>query len=230
MVLLYHSHCSVSRRGRPTLVSIFLRASKDVNICTVRTGVCMFLRAFASWKLSLIRSWLFVHSIFHIPLPSLSLSLFCILKFSTEWNYERTSTFIESCKAEPVLWEAAHSRHYSSFIHQWLYSPLLGPGLFFIFVIFFTDGRTPWTGDQPVARPLPTHRTTQVGFEPTIPSFERAKMVDPLDRAATVISRYYSKHTKYDTWEELAKAASFCNHVADDCFFRNFWRKVLRLV
>jgi hypothetical protein len=22
-------------------------------------------------------------------------------------------------------------------------------------------GRTPWTGDQPVARPLPTHRTTQ---------------------------------------------------------------------
>jgi hypothetical protein len=23
---------------------------------------------------------------------------------------------------------------------------------------FFTDGRTPWTGDQPAARPLPTHR------------------------------------------------------------------------
>jgi hypothetical protein len=26
-----------------------------------------------------------------------------------------------------------------SFIHQWLYSPLLGPGLFFSFVIFFTQ-------------------------------------------------------------------------------------------
>jgi hypothetical protein len=25
----------------------------------------------------------------------------------------------------------------------------------------YTDGRTPWTSDQPVARPLPTHRTTQ---------------------------------------------------------------------
>jgi hypothetical protein len=25
----------------------------------------------------------------------------------------------------------------------------------------FTDGKTPWTGDQPVARPLPTQRTTQ---------------------------------------------------------------------
>jgi hypothetical protein len=28
-----------------------------------------------------------------------------------------------------------------------------------------------------------------VGFEPTIPGFERAKRVDGLDRAATVISR-----------------------------------------
>jgi hypothetical protein len=44
-------------------------------------------------------------------------------------------------------------------IHQWLYSPLLGPGLFFSFVIFFyTDGMNPWRSDQPVARPLSTHR------------------------------------------------------------------------
>jgi hypothetical protein len=26
----------------------------------------------------------------------------------------------------------------------------------------FTDGRTPLTGDQPVAMPLPKHRTTQI--------------------------------------------------------------------
>jgi hypothetical protein len=25
----------------------------------------------------------------------------------------------------------------------------------------FTDGRSPWTGDQLVARPIPKHRTTQ---------------------------------------------------------------------
>jgi hypothetical protein len=44
----------------------------------------------------------------------------------------------------------------SSFIHQWLYSPLLGPDLFFRFVIFFyTNSRTPWTSDQLIARPLP---------------------------------------------------------------------------
>jgi hypothetical protein len=47
-----------------------------------------------------------------------------------------------------------------SFIHQWLSTPLLGPGLFLSFVIFL-HGRTPWTSNQPVARTLPTHRTTQ---------------------------------------------------------------------
>jgi hypothetical protein len=48
------------------------------------------------------------------------------------------------------------------FIHQWLYTPLLGPGLFFSFINdFYTVGRTPWTSDKPVARQLPTQRTTQ---------------------------------------------------------------------
>jgi hypothetical protein len=38
-----------------------------------------------------------------------------------------------------------------------LYSPLLGLGRSFSFLILYTVGRTPWTGDQPVAGPLPTH-------------------------------------------------------------------------
>jgi hypothetical protein len=54
-------------------------------------------------------------------------------------------------------------------------------------------------GDQPVSRPLPTHRTTHtqnkriqtsvpcVGFEPPIPVFVRAKTVHALDRAALAI-------------------------------------------
>jgi hypothetical protein len=54
-------------------------------------------------------------------------------------------------------------------------------------------------GDQPVARPLPTHRTTQtqnkrtqtfmprVGFEPTSSALERAKPVYALDCVATAI-------------------------------------------
>jgi hypothetical protein len=65
---------------------------------------------------------------------------------------------------------------------------------------FYTDGRTPWTGYQPAARPIPTHRTTQiqnkrthkrpclwVEFEHTIPAFKRAKRVHALDSVATVI-------------------------------------------
>jgi hypothetical protein len=83
----------------------------------------------------------------------------------------------------------------------WLYNPLLGLGRFFSFLIFYTVGRTPWTGDQPVARPLPAQRTAQtenkrtqtsmpkVGFEPTIPVFEREKIVHASDRAATVTGR-----------------------------------------
>jgi hypothetical protein len=44
-------------------------------------------------------------------------------------------------------------------VDLWLYRPLLDIGRFFSFLILHTIGRTPWTGDQPVARPL--HRTTQ---------------------------------------------------------------------
>jgi hypothetical protein len=64
---------------------------------------------------------------------------------------------------------------------------------------FIYSRKIPWTGDQTVARPLPRRRTTQtqnkrrqtcmprVGFELTIPAFERAKTVNASDRAATLI-------------------------------------------
>jgi hypothetical protein len=86
-----------------------------------------------------------------------------------------------------------------SFVHQWLYSPLLDLGRLFIFFIFYSVGGAPWTGDQTVARSLPTHRTAQtenkrtqtsmpeVGFEPTVSVFERANTVHTLERATTVI-------------------------------------------
>jgi hypothetical protein len=76
---------------------------------------------------------------------------------------------------------------------------LLDLDRFFSFLVLYAVGRTPWTGDEPVARPPPTHRITQtqnkrtqtsmprVGFECTIPAFERAKTVYALYRAATVI-------------------------------------------
>jgi hypothetical protein len=51
----------------------------------------------------------------------------------------------------------------SSDVYLWLYSSLWDLGHFFSFFIFYTVGRTPWTGDQLVARPLPAHRTAETG-------------------------------------------------------------------
>jgi hypothetical protein len=77
-----------------------------------------------------------------------------------------------------------------SFIHQWLFSTFVGPWPLLLFRnLFYVDYRDPWTSDQAVVSPLPTHRTTQaqnkliqtflpgVGLEPTIPVFDRAKTV-----------------------------------------------------
>jgi hypothetical protein len=49
------------------------------------------------------------------------------------------------------------------FIHSSMaLQPFAGPWSLLQFCdLFYTDGRTPRTSDQPVARPLPTHRTTQ---------------------------------------------------------------------
>jgi hypothetical protein len=74
---------------------------------------------------------------------------------------------------------------------------LVGLGRFlFQFPNLYTGGRTPWTGDQLVARPLPKHTKTKIlytplnihapkaGFEPEITASERSKTVHALDRSA----------------------------------------------
>jgi hypothetical protein len=73
---------------------------------------------------------------------------------------------------------------------------LLDLGHFFSFVILYTVGRTPWTGDRPVARPLPTRRITQTQNKHTHrrpclerdsnPRSQRSKTVQAPDRASTV--------------------------------------------
>jgi hypothetical protein len=100
-------------------------------------------------------------------------------------------------RAPTLMYSASRTNvmKYFFFLSLWLYSPL-DFGRFFGVLILYTVSRTPWTGDQPVSRPLPTHRTTHtqnkriqtsmplVGFELTTPVFERAKTVHALDRAA----------------------------------------------
>jgi hypothetical protein len=74
----------------------------------------------------------------------------------------------------------------------------------------FTGGRTPWTSEQFVARPLPnrgqhkhsictyTYQTSMpcVELEPTIPASEQVKTVHALDRSAIVTGRQYPLLTR----------------------------------
>jgi hypothetical protein len=103
----------------------------------------------------------------------------------------------------------------------------LGPGFcFFSFMIIFTDGRTPWTSDPLVARPLPKHRTTQtqnkhihqtsmpcVEFELTIPASELAKTVQVLDRSATVTGHNYILPSS-----NLSRIHQFCQSKTVSCY------------
>jgi hypothetical protein len=100
-------------------------------------------------------------------------------------------------------------------IIQWLYSSLLGLGRFFSFIILYAVDRTPWTGDQPVARLVPTRRTAQtqnkriqtsmpqVVFETTTPAIERDKTVNAIDCAATVMDIRQHYKRKYLKREEF---------------------------
>jgi hypothetical protein len=76
------------------------------------------------------------------------------------------------------------------FFFQWLFQPTQGPGLLFssVIIFFFTGGRTPWANDQPVARPLPTHRTIQTQNKrihtPNIYALSGIRTHDPSVRAS----------------------------------------------
>jgi hypothetical protein len=91
----------------------------------------------------------------------------------------------------------------SSFIHRCLYSPLLGSGRLFRFVLLYTDGRirergiSPSKGNYLHTGQHKQNKCTQtsmpqMGFEPTITFFEGANTVHALDRAATVIDMRYT--------------------------------------
>jgi hypothetical protein len=89
-------------------------------------------------------------------------------------------------------------------IYLWLYSPFVESWPFFNFLMSYAVDRTSWTGDHPVARPLPAHRTAQtqnkhtqtfislVEFETTIIVFGREKTVHALDRAAILMGQKWS--------------------------------------
>jgi hypothetical protein len=125
-----------------------------------------------------------------------------LLCFRTPWTlfFLQSESSNSTILKQPSLWQLTSkvllSLSLSLSLSLCIALQLFGPWQPFRLLILYTIGRSPWTGDQPVTRPLPTHRTTQtqtswprVEFEPTILVFERAKTVHALDRAATLI--YY---------------------------------------
>jgi hypothetical protein len=83
------------------------------------------------------------------------------------WNYSIFwpsdhfhETWYERCASgghRSVVLHCTFLQSVTTLLLLWFYSPLLHLGSIFSFLILHTVGRTPWTGDQPVARPLPTH-------------------------------------------------------------------------
>jgi hypothetical protein len=116
----------------------------------------------------------------------------------------------------PITSQARYRYDILFFHSSMALQPFVGPRPLLQFHnLFCTDGRTPWTSDQLVARPLPTHRTTQTQnkrtqtsmpwaeLEPTIPAFERVKTVHASDRAATVIGLVIPSSPTFKTTGKL---------------------------
>jgi hypothetical protein len=104
----------------------------------------------------------------------------CLVQFS-EWSFFFNLSNL-----------CSHYSYKTGILYVWLYSPRLGLGCFFSFLILYTVCRTPWTGISPSqGRYLHTgqhkHRInayTQtfvpgVGFETTISEFERGRYFMP---------------------------------------------------
>jgi hypothetical protein len=98
----------------------------------------------------------------------------------------------------------------------WLYSPMLGLGCLFGFLILYTVDRTPWTGDQPVARPLPTQHNTHTYIHTFLkwdsnPRIQCLKTVHALGCAATVISYCISCIKRNSNkWGAILLTVHFC--------------------
>jgi hypothetical protein len=81
---------------------------------------------------------------------------------------------------------------FHSFIHSFIHSlmalqPFVVPWpLLNLCNLFYTDGRTPWTSDHHLARPLPTHRTKQTQNKRTHwhPCLSGTRAHDPSVRAS----------------------------------------------
>jgi hypothetical protein len=141
--------------------------------------------------------------------------------FTTCFSLNQPSSGVLSCQTVILYWMPLTQFTCTLMFHNFqrynfyyflypflLYHTLMVSRLLFFSLDVYTIGRTPWTSDQPAARPLPKYRRTQtqnnvrarthkhththqtsmpeVGFQPTITASAWAKSVHTLDRSATM--------------------------------------------
>jgi hypothetical protein len=77
------------------------------------------------------------------------------------WEWDQKHEYINMKIVLKLMWKIKVSKisllMFSTYYYYYYGSTALAA--FFSFLILYTDGRSLWTGDLPVARPLPTHRT-----------------------------------------------------------------------
>jgi hypothetical protein len=118
--------------------------------------------------------------------------LFVWWQMLTSWEMCTQRVTIPVCSLHLFIWRLSLQETYGcAALHP------LDLGRFLSFLIY--TEYDPLDGDQPVTRPLRTHRITKtqnkrtqtsmswVGFKPTIPVLQRAKTVHALDCSATEI-------------------------------------------
>jgi hypothetical protein len=192
--------CSWTLLEKPPVAQLLMKCPTFYG---TRRFITVFTRAL-HWSLPWSRSIRSIppHPIYLRSILVLSSHVYIFLVVSFLMAFPLKSTMHSSSPHAcyiylPTYLPTYPSIHLSTYLR--LYSPLLDLARFLSFFNFYTVGRTPCTGDQPVARPVPAHRIKQtqhkltqtsmpqVRLEPMIPAFEGEKTVHALHRTATVI-------------------------------------------
>jgi hypothetical protein len=138
---------------------------------------------------------------------------------------------------ESLYWPYGLLSLFTHFIHSWMaLQPFVGPWHLLQFRnLIYTNGRTPWTRDQPVARPLPTQRTThRKNAHTDIQVLSGIRIHDPTVRASEDSSSLrprghcdrppFHSHPQINTWNGCSKSLrALLLHPEDggDIFLRN---------
>jgi hypothetical protein len=123
------------------------------------------------WYLSSIRHAVTLLSIYLSIYLSVCLSIYLSICLSIYMSV-CLSVYLSICMSVSIYLSVCLSIHLSVCLSIYL-QPFFGPWPILSSLTLHTVGRTPWTGDQPVAWPLPIHRTTQTQNKRTQTSMPR---------------------------------------------------------